>query len=316
MVGWTHCPDPSSLRAHRGALVEMKELLSPKQVATSIGVSESSLKRWCDQGVIATERTPGGHRRIRVGEVVQFLRSQQRSVVRPEALGLPVGVGGGAHSVETTGQVLIDALKQGDRERCRRLVIDLYLSGTSVVSICERVLTPALYELGESWECGELEVYQERRACESLGQTLYDLRTLLPATPASAPAAIGGAPSGDQYRLPTLMVELVLAAEGWNAMSLGTSLPLESMAAAARRDRPKLFWISFSHVEDPASTRLAFSRFLETTPEEMSVVVGGQKASQTLGDALENRRVHYGADLASLRRIAIDLRPGASGSDG
>jgi predicted site-specific integrase-resolvase len=29
-------------------------LLTPKQVARAIGVSESSLKRWCDKGVLPT----------------------------------------------------------------------------------------------------------------------------------------------------------------------------------------------------------------------------------------------------------------------
>ena len=38
----------------------MNELVSPKQVAHAMGVSESSLKRWCDQGLIPTVRTAAG----------------------------------------------------------------------------------------------------------------------------------------------------------------------------------------------------------------------------------------------------------------
>jgi excisionase family DNA binding protein len=50
--------------------------LSPRQVAEAIGVSESSLKRWCDSGLIPTRRTAGGHRRVPVAGVVAFLRER------------------------------------------------------------------------------------------------------------------------------------------------------------------------------------------------------------------------------------------------
>ena len=66
----------------------IKELLSPKQVAQALGVSESSLKRWCDQGLIATIRTGGGHRRLALPDVLRFIRDGEHRLVSPEALGL------------------------------------------------------------------------------------------------------------------------------------------------------------------------------------------------------------------------------------
>ena len=42
----------------------MKPLLSPKELADAIGVSESSIKRWVDNGEIQATKTSGGHRRI------------------------------------------------------------------------------------------------------------------------------------------------------------------------------------------------------------------------------------------------------------
>ncbi len=49
----------------------MKQLLTPKQVARAIQVSESSIKRWCDRGTIPAEYTAGGHRRIPLAELVR-----------------------------------------------------------------------------------------------------------------------------------------------------------------------------------------------------------------------------------------------------
>ena len=65
------------------------DLVSPKQVARAIGVSESSLKRWCDQGLIETVRTAGGHRKMAIAEVLRYVREQDHNLVSPQILGLP-----------------------------------------------------------------------------------------------------------------------------------------------------------------------------------------------------------------------------------
>lgn len=51
----------------------MDELLTTRQVAAELQVSESSVKRWCDQGIIPTQRTAGGHRRIGRADLQEFL---------------------------------------------------------------------------------------------------------------------------------------------------------------------------------------------------------------------------------------------------
>ena len=71
----------------------MRELLTPKQVARAIQVSESSVKRWCDKGVIPTQYTAGGHRRIPISDLLVFLRSSKHQLIRPEVLGLPAMTG-------------------------------------------------------------------------------------------------------------------------------------------------------------------------------------------------------------------------------
>lgn len=290
----------------------MKELLSPKQVAASIGVSESSLKRWCDQGVIASERTPGGHRRIRVGEVVRFLREQKHPIVRPEVLGLPPGSGEGPRTIAKATRSLLEALTSGDSHRARRLVFDLYLSGVSVVSLCEQVVGPAMHSIGDEWECGGIEVFQEHRACEIVNRLLYDLRSILPPAEPGAPLAIGGTPPGDPYRLASLMVELVLVDEGWETVSLGSSLPFGTMAAAATTHEPSLFWLSVTHADDADALRRGFDGFLDTTPTSMQVVIGGQGVDPWLSDRADGERVHRCDDLESLLQTVSVMRAHAS----
>jgi excisionase family DNA binding protein len=63
---------------------------TPKQVAQALQVSESSVKRWCDRGLIRTDRTVGGHRRIPLDNLLEFLESTNRRVLDPAAIGLTV----------------------------------------------------------------------------------------------------------------------------------------------------------------------------------------------------------------------------------
>jgi len=46
------------------------------------------------------------------------------------------------------------------------------------------------------------------------------------------------------------MAELVLREAGWNANSLGDNLPFATLAAAIEENRPRLFWISASHIDN------------------------------------------------------------------
>ena len=52
----------------------MPSLLSPRQFAAAIGVSESSVRRWADGGQIKMTRTAGGHRKIARSEAIRFIR--------------------------------------------------------------------------------------------------------------------------------------------------------------------------------------------------------------------------------------------------
>lgn len=291
----------------------MTQLLSPKQVAKSIGVSESSLKRWCNQGLIPTSKTPGGHRRLAVSDVVQFLRETKRPLANPAAIGLPDRVAAdpqAEHGVDI--ERLAGLLAEGRSEECRVAVINHYLAGASVAQICEEVLAPACHHIGDLWTCGSIEVFHERRACEIIGHVLYELRRLLPTPPHTAPRAIGGAPTGDNYRLATIMVEMTLLDAGWRATSLGSDLPLSTLTRAAIEHRPRLLWLSITSplgggMNAASDTERMLAEFAETLPPETRLVIGGRSAPAFSGAPPEG--VHLCQSLADLRFFVNEPAP-------
>jgi excisionase family DNA binding protein len=277
----------------------MDQLLSPKQVAQAIGVSEASLKRWCDKGLVRAVRTAGGHRRLAVADVCEFLRRTGRRPLHADLLRLPVVRAATGDTIEAAADRFEESLAAGDEAVAQRIVFDLYLAKTSVSDLGDRLVGEAMRRLGERWSDHELEPYQERRACEICGRILSQLRAVLPTLPESAPPAIGGTLYGDAYRLPTSLVELALREAGWRAESLGTGLPAETFAAAIGTLHPKLFWLSVSFIGSVPEFLAAYNLIYQRSQElGVPIAVGGQALRADI-----RRQMHYSAFCDSLRHL-------------
>ncbi len=276
----------------------MNKLVTPKQVARSLGVSESSVKRWCDQGEIATHYTAGGHRRIAVSTVLTLVRDGKYSLVTPEALGLPATSGQTIRVVQRAREQLTEALLEGKEARCRQIIFDLYMSGQRPSAICDEVVAAAFTDIGERWSCGAAEIYQERRGCEIALHIMHDLEALLAPIREDGPLALGGAAAGDQYSLGTKMVELVLRDAEWNAVSLGDNLPFSTLDAAIANNRPKLFWLSCSYIDDQAEFLAGYSALHEKFNAEVAFVVGGNALTHEL-----RRKMQFSAYCDNMQHL-------------
>ncbi|MBN1443300.1 MAG: DNA-binding protein [Planctomycetes bacterium] len=277
----------------------MIDHVSPKQLGLALGVSEASIKRWVDKGKIHAVRTEGGHRRLPVCAVLGYLREQNIPLLRPEVLGLPPATGQGQRQQSKVRDHMLAALEDGDSESFRRLTLNLYLSGQSCADICDLYIAAVFEELGKRWHDGLLSVYQERRACGICIRVLHELGRILPPAAEDAPTALGAALAWDSYSLPTTMVELVLREAGWKATSLGTNLPGETIAEAIRRERPRIFWLSVSHIEDEEELLSEYGLVHEAAREcGVAVAVGGRALREDL-----RRRMSYSAYCDQLRHI-------------
>ncbi|MDX1946505.1 MAG: B12-binding domain-containing protein [Pirellulaceae bacterium] len=279
----------------------MPDLFSPKQVARAIGVSESSLKRWCDQGLLPSQATPGGHRKLPLSGVMEFLRQGKHALVDPTAIGLPMGTGGKPRSLKRSLVPLRDALVAGEDASCRRILLDLYLDGLPLCHLCDELLMPVFAEIGEMWHCGDIEVYRERRACRLCSRALHELRSLLPPPAADAPVAMGGAPQGDIYELPTTMVEIVLREAGWQATSLGSTLPLTTLAAAITENRPKMLWLSVSYLAEEQAFLADYAELAAVAAGKTALVVGGRGLTAEVRSRMQFTA--YCADLRELKAL-------------
>jgi len=281
------------------------EYFSTRQVAACLGVSESSLKRWCDRGVLPSIRTAGGHRRLPLSGVIQFVRNSELDLQRPDLIGLRRVSDSNRSSSHRNGD-LHDALNRGDVESVRQSLIGRFLGGDSLAEIADRVIAPAMWKIGHQWEEGEIDIYQEHRATEIVCRILNEMHRMLPMNYATYPHALGGAPADDNYRIPTQMVEIVLAEAGWRATSLGSRLPLTSLLSAIKRDAPELVWLTISYVDNENSLLEDLRSFANDISANLPIVVGGRAVNDDIRDCLKNAM--YCQDMRQLATFAKSLK--------
>lgn len=279
----------------------MKSHLSPRDLGRAIGVSESSLKRWIDEGRIEAGRTEGGHRRVHLAEAVRYIREAGLPVLQPEMLGLSeldeVGAGFDPHAL--SHQPFSAALQEGHVDVARGMLLSPYLAGESVADIADRVVAPALHEIGTLWQHSIDGIYIEHRAVDLCIQALGHIRSLLPAPKPDAPVAVGGAPSSDPYLLPTLCAAVTLEAEGWRVNNLGPETPFDVLAVAAEQAKATLVWLSVSvKVKEKTFTGEVDRLARKVHSQGARLIVGGQKLPRTF--ATPQPHVHVAANMREL----------------
>ena len=286
----------------------MRSMLSPRELSEALGVSESSVKRWVDQGVISASRTAGGHRRIPVEEALRFIRKTERELPRPDVLGLGAAL---AEPLDGAGwnEAFAEALESGDGPMVRRLVWAMHLHGVSAAAICDGPIRTGMERIADDWRDRQDAVFREHRATDLCVQALSHLRALAPASDAG-PLAVGGAPAGDPYLLPSMMVAAVLGSVGYLTCNLGPDTPEAAFARSADVTgmRPSVVWLSLtatdlSRAEVEGARRLA----LALASEGVTVVVGGR--SRHLLDPLPEAVLQIDSMTQLLDELEAAARP-------
>ena len=259
----------------------MNTYISPTILSNAFGVSPSTLKRWSDKGILKSDRTRGGHRRFSISEAIRMSRNLGIPFRNPESIGLPepilpTGISGGREPFE----LLHEALKAEDLHESQRIVLGLFLSGMPLVELLEDVVTPVISRLGMQWVKTHSGIASEHAATQMLLETLGTLKNLLP-TAEGRVLAIGGAPAGDPYRIPTTMAALTVQDLGFKSVNLGPNLPLESLVEYARKERPRLAWLSTTS-SDPMPM---LQRKIHSVAEELHslgvlLVAGGRQTGK------------------------------------
>jgi methanogenic corrinoid protein MtbC1 len=244
------------------------------------GVPADTIRKWEQRyGVLRPERTPGGQRRYSELDVarVEWLKARLAEGYRIGEAASLLGFGG---AVPTTAQELrksiVEATRANDVDALTQLV-NQSLALHPLEDAFVTVLGPALVEIGELWEAGDVTVAQEHLASGTIRASVQ--RLLADARAGIRGVAVLACAPEERHEIGLLMLGVLLRAHGWQVAYLGADTPTDDAAKLAQRLDASLLCFSASNGERAA----ALQRELRKTdvPSGARVVVGGRGTDRT-----------------------------------
>jgi len=273
--------------------------LTTSETASLLEVHPSTVKRWCNDGELASMKTEGGHRRIPLEDAVAFATARGMSTVLSPFHPYEPHVWTALRDVrEKSSFKRLEALAMGwiARGQLRR-VGDLFDAlgrdpAVDICSLCDEGVRGVMYAVGQEWAQGRLRAGEEHMVSQVMVEVLLKLRSSEGFRPSAVtgddrPVAVVGTLEGNQHHLGSLCVRLLLESLGWQVHYLGPDVPVEDFGVIQRGRRATLVCIS---LRPPASggdvvraVRLLAEIYESSAP--YAVAFGGASLSQA-DDAL------------------------------
>ena len=248
----------------------MTDSLTTKAVAKLLRVSEATVKRWADSGLLQSEKTVGGHRRFSLNAVAHLRRE--------------LGIGPGTHTLQKRQRVILPSnvqfaetlLRAGEKE-AGAVLVQAYLSGAALTTLFDETITGAMHQIGDLWFKGSLTVADEHLATRVVISALQTLTAAMMPVPPSGLKAICCGIEGDLHELPVQLATIILESEGWEVQSLGPNTPLFALSEMVARQRPQLVCIAARSISDLDRATAEYSQLRKITGKlGVSVVIGGE----------------------------------------
>ena len=166
-------------------------------------------------------------------------------------------------------------------------------------ALIEGLIVPLMEAVGERWEHGSLQIYQEH-AASCVVRSLLDSLVQSDPRHSSSPSLVVGTPAGQIHELGALVVAAMAGALGWRVTHLGCDLPAEEIAACAQRSGARAVALSVSILSRDHDVANEIRTIRDLLPRGVALIVGG-RAVAGLEGVLEECGASRVSDIRSLR---------------
>lgn len=138
------------------------------------------------------------------------------------------------------------------------------------------LVAPLTIAVGDAWAKGRFEVFAEHLFTEVMTSVLRSsIFTLAPLSNAGGPKVLLTTLPQEMHALGLLMVEALLALEGFTCVSLGTQTPISDIVQAANAHHVDIVALSFTSVLSGESVLASLGELRAQLPAETALLVGG-----------------------------------------
>src|SRR6185437_10238777 len=250
--------------------------LTTKDVARLLLVSEATVKRWADDGLLLPKKTAGGHRRFSIQSVALFRREQgvAPAAQSPTKRVRKKMVSGRLASAESFGDLL---LSENEAEATAQL-IDAYLQDHALATLFDTTITNAMHRVGDLWFNGTITIADEHLATRVMLSALQKLRGIVVPGEATGLKAVCCGIEGDLHELPIHLAEIIFESEGWDTSNLGPNTPLFTLRDMVAQKKPDLVCVSARSIVDLDRATTEYAQFRKTIEKINSVTILGGEA--------------------------------------
>jgi MerR family transcriptional regulator, light-induced transcriptional regulator len=175
-------------------------------------------------------------------------------------------------------RLYLEALRAADGPGAYRIAAGALREGMTAAALCQRVMTPAMHEIGLLWEQGAITVADEHLATALTNRVLAALRpSFCDAIPPTSRRALLATVEGERHALGLRMAADVLEDAGYATVYLGADVPTGALVRAIESFAPDLVAL--------AATMPRLTQRLEAAAEEvrraspsLGLLIGGQAA--------------------------------------
>lgn len=272
---------------------------SPKEVAEALGVSESSIKRWCDSGKIPNSKTSGGHRRMTTTDLIEYLRKKKRPIEFPELVGLPsIQL---PNDLPSTQRLMMEMAVSERISACRDIILKLYLDHWSLPKILDEVVIPAsdLYRRNgiDHQQFKESSYDHHCIARETCEEALRQAWQILP-RPELNNLTVVGMNLGDRPdSVWSLGTQMVLWEMGCRFTGQPLDRSIDSLLRISLANNPSIVWACLPvipHEENElVKVRDVLNRIARSLSAGVPILIAGTSLPSGFVDGLESVSVSY-----------------------
>ena len=195
-----------------------------------------------------------------------------------------------------TKKRMIKFLLDGDLDKSISLYNEFVKSST-ITKFYEDILRPVMYDVGELWRTGKLDVGDEHIASNTAMRLIETIGTK-PKTRSKGKTILICTPNGEYHAIPCFMMETYLTLNGYNVINLAPSAPSGSILSHVSEKKPDLVLISVTLREHIA----ACNRLVKKLEKfKIPIVIGGQALSDN--DNFSNAKCLSANAMSELSKV-------------
>jgi len=276
----------------------MEVFYTSKQVAGILGINESSVKRWTNSGMLKCFKTPGGHRKFKKNDVLDFAARYSFKIPENVFSVTPAETNADLNIDKISG-VMLKKLLYDNEDEIFDYLNSLILSGFTVTDLFDKVIVRVMEKIGTLWKNSELGIEGEHIASGRLTKAIIMLQSKIDNNRKNGLTAFCGCFEGEHHELPLISLSTLLKSQGWKVINAGTNLPVNSFISGVRKYNPDLVCLSSTFTEDTENFYRESGLLYEAVKEINSkLITGGNGIS--LDDTAAKICDYHTADFKSL----------------